>query len=74
MQNVEEQIGPALRGHDVTDQIGIDATMIELDGTANKSSLGANAILAVSLAAARAAAQSVEPAALSLPRRTARRA
>src|SRR4051812_8847588 len=59
VQNVEEQIGPALRGRDVFDQIGTDATMIELDGTANKSSLGANAILAVSLAAARAAAQSV---------------
>ena len=59
VQNVEEQIGPALRGHDVTDQIGIDAAMIDLDGTANKSSLGANAMLAVSLAVARGAAQSV---------------
>jgi len=59
VQNVEEQIGPALRGHDVTDQIGIDSAMIDLDGTANKSSLGANAMLAVSLAAARGAAQSV---------------
>jgi enolase len=59
VQNVEEQIGPALRGRSVSDQIGIDATMIELDGTQNKSNLGANAILAVSLAAARAAAQSV---------------
>ncbi len=59
VQNVEESIGPALRGHDVTDQIGIDATMIELDATANKSSLGANAMLAVSLASARAAAQTV---------------
>jgi enolase len=60
VQSVEETIGPALRGYDVSDQIGIDAAMIELDGTANKSSLGANAILAVSMAAARAAAQSVE--------------
>jgi enolase len=59
VQNVEETIGPALRGHDVTDQLGIDASMIELDGTPNKSNLGANAILAVSLASARAAAQSV---------------
>jgi len=59
VQNVEEQIGPALRGHDVTDQIGIDSAMIDLDGTANKSSLGANAMLAVSLAAARGAAQTV---------------
>ena len=59
MENVEETIGPALRGHEVTDQLGIDATMIELDGTPNKSNLGANAILAVSLACARAAAQTV---------------
>ncbi|MEP6495581.1 MAG: phosphopyruvate hydratase [bacterium] len=60
IQNVEETIGPALVGMDATDQIGIDSAMIELDGTANKSSLGANAILAVSLAVARAAAQSVK--------------
>jgi enolase len=59
VQNVEEQIGPALRGVEVTDQIGIDTAMIELDNTANKSSLGANAMLAVSLASARAAAQTV---------------
>src|SRR3954467_12672396 len=50
VQNVEESIGPALRGHDVIDQLGIDSAMIELDGTPNKSKLGANAILAVSLA------------------------
>ena len=43
-------------GWDVADQTGIDATMIELDGTANKSKLGANAMLAVSLAVAKAAA------------------
>jgi enolase len=59
VKNVEESIGPALRGREVIDQIGIDAAMIDLDGTANKSSLGANAILAVSLAVARGAAQSV---------------
>jgi enolase len=59
VRHVEETIGPALRGREVTDQLGIDATMIELDGTPNKSNLGANAILAVSLASARAAAQSV---------------
>jgi len=59
VQNVEETIGPALRGYEVTDQIGIDTAMIELDNTANKSSLGANAMLAVSLASARAAAQTV---------------
>ena len=59
VQNVEETIAPALKGRDVTDQLGIDSAMIELDGTTNKSNLGANAILAVSLAAARAGAQSV---------------
>ena len=59
VQNVDESIGPALRGMDVTDQLGIDSAMIELDGTPNKGSLGANAILAVSLAAARAGAQAV---------------
>src|SRR5438045_4767694 len=47
VKNVEESIGPALRGREVTDQIGIDGAMIDLDGTANKSSLGANAMLAV---------------------------
>ena len=55
VQNVNEKIGPALVDMDVTDQIGIDHAMIELDGTPNKSALGANAILAVSLACARAA-------------------
>jgi enolase len=59
VQNIEEKIAPALNGFDVTDQIGIDHTMIELDGTDNKANLGANAILAVSLAAARAAATEV---------------
>ena len=59
VQNVEETIGPALRGREIGDQLAIDATMIELDGSPNKSKLGANAILAVSLAAARAGAQSV---------------
>ncbi|MFL5562065.1 MAG: phosphopyruvate hydratase [Gemmatimonadaceae bacterium] len=59
IQNIEEKIAPALNGFDVTDQIGIDHTMIELDGTPNKANLGANAILAVSLAAARAAATEV---------------
>ncbi len=60
VQNIEEQIAPALRGRDVTDQLGVDSAMLEVDGTPNKSSLGANAILAVSLAAARAAAESVK--------------
>ncbi len=54
--NVEQVIAPALEGMDVTDQRKIDLTMIELDGTADKSKLGANAILGVSLAVARAAA------------------
>ena len=56
VQNIEETIAPALRGLDPTDQMGIDAVMLELDGTPNKSGLGANAILAVSMAAARAGA------------------
>jgi enolase len=56
VQNVEETIAPALVGQTVTDQLAIDGAMIELDGTTNKSSLGANAMLAVSLACARAGA------------------
>jgi enolase len=54
--NVEEKIAPALLGEDVTNQARLDRLMCELDGTENKTNLGANAILAVSLAAARAAA------------------
>jgi enolase len=57
VQNITETISPALAGADPMDQMGIDAAMIEMDGTPNKSNLGANAILAVSLATARAAAQ-----------------
>ncbi len=57
VQNVEETIGPAVAGMDPTLQLEVDAAMIELDGTENKSNLGANAILAVSMATARAAAQ-----------------
>src|SRR3954469_22370641 len=59
VRNVEETIAPALKGMDASDQIAIDAAMIELDGTPNKSTLGANALLAVSMATARAAAASV---------------
>ena len=59
VQNVEETIAPALNGMIATDQMTIDRTLIELDGTANKSKLGANAILAVSMAVARAAANDV---------------
>jgi enolase len=56
VQNVTEIIAPALLDRDSTDQMGIDETLIELDGTPNKSRLGANAILGVSLAVAKAAA------------------
>src|SRR5215213_9286009 len=59
VQAVEEQIGPALKGLDATDQMGIDRAMLELDGTPNKERLGANSLLAVSLATARAAANYV---------------
>lgn len=56
--NVKNVIAPALRGMDVTRQAQLDRMMIELDGTPNKSRLGANAILGVSMACARAAATS----------------
>jgi enolase len=55
--NVNEVIGPELVGMDATDQVAIDRAMIALDGTSNKERLGANAILSVSLAAARAASE-----------------
>ncbi len=55
VHNVNEIIAPELVGIDVTNQVGIDKLMIELDSTKNKSKLGANAILGVSMAAARAA-------------------
>lgn len=58
VKNVVEIIGPEITGMEVTDQEKIDQTMISLDGTENKSKLGANAILAVSLAVARAGAVS----------------
>ncbi|MEM1270803.1 MAG: phosphopyruvate hydratase [Bacteroidota bacterium] len=54
--NVNEQLGPEVTGLDVFDQADLDMLMLEIDGTANKAKLGANAILGVSLAAARAAA------------------
>jgi enolase len=56
VKNVINIIAPVLNGYDVTNQEGIDKKMIELDGTPNKSKLGANAILAVSMASAKAAA------------------
>ncbi len=62
VENVHKIIAPVLHGMDIEDQVGIDRQMIELDGSPNKGILGANAILAVSLASAQAAA-----AEMSLP-------
>jgi enolase len=56
VRNVNEVIGPRLEGMPADDQIAIDSEMLDADGTPNKSKLGANAMLAVSLAVARAAA------------------
>ena len=55
--NVNDTIAPAIEGMDAVDQVELDRAMIEIDGTPNKARLGANAILGVSLAAARAAAE-----------------
>ena len=60
VQNVNEEIGPKIVGFEAIDQSGIDQFMIDLDGTENKSRLGANAILAVSMAVAKAAAAESE--------------
>ena len=57
VKNVIEVIGPAVHGMDAADQVALDRHLIDLDGTKNKSKLGANAILGVSMAAARAAAE-----------------
>jgi len=59
VENVNSKIAPELQGLDALDQVNIDKTLIELDGTPNKSKLGANAILGVSLACAKAAANFV---------------
>ena len=59
VRNVNEVLGPRLEGMDPTNQIEIDAELMDADGTSNKAKLGANAILAVSLAVARAAAEDV---------------
>ncbi|MDI3233544.1 phosphopyruvate hydratase [Exiguobacterium antarcticum] len=56
VDNVNEKLAPEIIGYDVFDQAGIDKKMIDLDGTKNKGNLGANAILGISMAAARAAA------------------
>ncbi len=58
--NVNEVIAPEIIGYDAMDQAGLDRTMLDIDGTENKSRLGANAILGVSMAAARAAAQACD--------------
>ena len=59
--NVNGEIAQAVSGRDASDQQGLDRALIDLDGTENKSRLGANAILGVSLANAKAAAASAEP-------------
>lgn len=60
VENVNEIIAPEIIGFEVTEQVAIDMTMIELDGTPNKGKLGANAILGVSMAVARAAADELD--------------
>ncbi|MDQ6630618.1 MAG: phosphopyruvate hydratase [Verrucomicrobiota bacterium] len=60
VKNVTDKIFPVLKGLDALDQLTVDRTMIELDGTETKSKLGANAILAVSLANAKAAANALD--------------
>ena len=60
VENVETILAPELEGFDAMNQRLLDHTMIQIDGTANKSKLGANAILAVSMAASRAVAQTLE--------------
>ncbi len=59
VDNIEERIAPALCGLNALDQAAVDAAMLELDGSDNKSALGANAVLAVSLATAHAAAKAL---------------
>ncbi len=59
VDNIKSVIAPGILGYDATDQLGVDRLLIELDGTPNKSKLGANATLGVSMAAAKAAAKSL---------------
>ena len=59
VENVNSRVAPILIGHDALNQVGLDRTLIDLDGSADKGELGANAVLAVSLATARAAAQTL---------------
>ena len=63
---IHDKIAPAILGFDVTEQVLIDQLMIDLDGTKNKVKLGANAILGVSLAVAKAAASDTEVAFVSV--------
>ncbi len=60
VENVNEKIFPEIEGMDALDQVGVDNLMLELDGTANKTELGANALLGVSMATAHAAAEALE--------------
>ena len=60
VRNVENTLGPSIMGMDSLDQAGIDEVLIDADGSPNKGKLGANAVLGVSMAVARAAAESVE--------------
>jgi enolase len=60
VRNVQSHLGPAILGLDSLDQAGVDQVLLEADGTENKSKLGANALLGVSMAVARAAADSVD--------------
>ena len=60
VDHVNEEIADALLGMEATDQRGIDAALLDLDGTPNKGNLGANAVLGTSLAVAKAAAESTE--------------
>jgi len=69
VEAVNGEIFRALRDRDATDQRGIDQTLIELDGTPNKGRLGANAILGVSLAVAKAAAEDLHAPTLPVHRR-----
>ncbi len=64
VENVNKKIGPELAGMDSTDQLGVDAKMLKLDGTPTKKNLGANAILGVSLATRASRGQGGRPSAL----------
>lgn len=67
VENINKIIAPEISGHDATLQPAIDKIMIDLDGTPNKSRLGANAILGVSLAVAKAAAIQLNPSPFQIP-------